>query len=206
MEGAVVTSPTSDLVAACRLLAEAGLSPGSSGNVSIRAGDRVFATPSGASLRRVLAEELSIVGMDGVPISGRPVTKELGMHLAVYAARPEVGAVVHLHSRAATAVSCLENADDEDPLPAYTPYRIRSLGRVALVPYAPPGSAELTAGVAAAVGSSAVMLLANHGSLVCAPDITTAVDLSEELEAAAELTLALRNLPARLIDPQRAWG
>jgi ribulose-5-phosphate 4-epimerase/fuculose-1-phosphate aldolase len=206
MEGALVTDPAGDLVAACRLLAEAGLSPGSSGNVSIRAGGRVLATPSGASLRRVLADELSIVGMDGVPISGQRVTKELGMHLAAYAARPEVRAVVHLHSPAATAVSCLENAEGDDPLPAYTPYRIRSLGRVALVPYAPPGSAPLTAGVAAVVGSSSVLLLANHGSLVCAPDIMTAVDLSEELEAAAELTLALRDLPARLLDPDRAWG
>jgi ribulose-5-phosphate 4-epimerase/fuculose-1-phosphate aldolase len=201
-----VSSAADELVAACRLLAEAGLSPGSSGNVSIRVDDRVFATPSGASLRRVRAPELSIVGLDGVPISGERVTKELGMHLAAYAARPEVRAVVHLHSRAATAVSCLQNADGGDPLPAYTPYRIRSLGAVALVPYAPPGSPELTAGVAAVVGSSSVLLLANHGSLVCAPDLTTAVDVSEELEAAAELTLALRGLPARLLDPERAWG
>jgi len=201
-----VSSPSTDLVAACRFLAEAGLSPGSSGNVSIRVKDRVYATPSGASLRRVRADELSVVGMDGVPISGERVTKELGMHLAAYAARPEVRAVVHLHSRAATAVSCLEIPVGQDPLPAYTPYRIRSLGPVALVPYAPPGSAELTAGVAAAVGSSSVLLLANHGSLVCAPDLTTAVDVSEELEAAAELTLALRDLPARLLDRERAWG
>jgi len=201
-----VSSAAEDLVAACRLLAEAGLSPGSSGNVSLRVEDRVLATPSGASLRRVRADELSIVGLDGVPISGERVTKELGMHLAAYAARPEARAVVHLHSRTATAVSCLQNADGEDPLPAYTPYRIRSLGAVALVPYAPPGSAELTAGVAAVIGSSPVLLLANHGSLVCAPDLTTAVDLSEELEAAAELTLALRGLPVRLLDRERAWG
>jgi ribulose-5-phosphate 4-epimerase/fuculose-1-phosphate aldolase len=75
-----------------------------------------------------------------------------------------------------------------------------------MVPYAPPGSAELTAGVAAAVGSSPVLLLANHGSLVCATDLTTAIDLSEELEAAAELTLALRGLPVRVLDRERAWG
>ena len=51
-----------------------------------------------------------------------------------------------------------------------------------------------------------VLLLANHGSLVCAPDLSSAVDISEELEAAAELALALRGLPARLLDPDRAWG
>ena len=90
--------------------------------------------------------DLSVVGLDGEQLGGEPVTKELGMHLAAYAARPEVRAVVHLHSRAATAVSCLEIPDGEDPLPPYTPYRIRSLGSVGLVPYAAPGSAELTRG------------------------------------------------------------
>jgi L-fuculose-phosphate aldolase len=157
-------------------------------------------------MRRVRAADLSIVGIDGRQQGGERVTKELGMHLAAYAARPEVRAVVHLHSRAATAVSCLEIPPGEDPLPAYTPYRIRSLGTVGLVPYAPPGSTELTAGVAALVASSHVLLLANHGSLVCARDLPTAIDLCEELEAAAELTLALRGVPARLLDPGTAWG
>jgi ribulose-5-phosphate 4-epimerase/fuculose-1-phosphate aldolase len=201
-----VSTPADDLEAACRILAEAGLSPGSSGNVSIRVDDLVYATPSGASLRRVRAAELSIVGLDGTQQGGARVTKELGMHLAAYAARPGARAVVHLHSRAATAVSCLDTPAGQDPLPAYTPYRIRSLGSVGLVPYAPPGSAELTAGVAAMVGSSHVLLLANHGSLVCAPDLPTAIDLCEELEAAAELALALRGQQARLLDPGSAWG
>ena len=56
------------------------------------------------------------------------------------------------------------------------------------------------------MASSHVLLLANHGSLVCAPDLLTAIDLCEELEAAAELTLALRGLPVRVLDAERAWG
>lgn len=194
-----------ELIAACRALAAAGLSPGSSGNASVRVGDEVYATPSGSSLRRVTADLLSLVALDGRHVSGPRPTKELGMHLAAYRARPDVGAVVHLHSPAATAVSCLGH-DGDDPLPSYTPYRVRMLGRVAVVPYAPPGSDELASGVAARVPDAHVLLLANHGSLVCAADLPAAVDLSEELEAAAALTLALAGRGARVLDPDRAWG
>ncbi|MFE1665081.1 class II aldolase/adducin family protein [Microbacterium sp. P02] len=194
-----------DLIAACRALADAGLSPGSSGNASVRDGDIVYATRSGSSLRRVTSDDLAVIGLDGAHISGPPVTKEIGMHLAAYRARPDTGAVVHLHSRAATAVSCLDSGD-ADPIPAYTPYRIRLLGRVAVVPYAPPGSVALTMGVAERIAHAHVLLLANHGSLVRAEDAATAVDLCEELESAADLALALAGRRARTLDPASAWG
>lgn len=194
-----------DLVAACRALAAAGLSPGSSGNASVRDGEVVYATPSGSSLRRVTTDLLSVVALDGTHLSGPRPTKEVGMHLAAYRARPGAGAVVHLHSHAATAVSCLAHGED-DPLPAYTPYRIRMLGHVAVVPYAPPGTDELTEAVAAHVAGSHVLLLAHHGSLVCAADLPSAVDLSEELEAASALTLELAGRGARTLDPGLAWG
>jgi L-fuculose-phosphate aldolase len=126
--------------------------------------------------------------------------------VAAYRVRPEAGAIIHLHSRAATAVSCLACEPGADPLPAYTPYRVKTLGRVALVDYAPPGSGALAAGVGAAAVDAHVMLLANHGSVVCAPDLVRAVDLCEELEAAAELTLTLHGRDANLLDPGIAWG
>lgn len=196
----------SDLVAACHALADAGLSPGSSGNVSIRDGDRILITPTGSSLRRVSTDTLSVLDADGVHLSGPAPTKEWAMHLAAYRARPDAGAIAHLHSRAATAVACLPADDDSDPLPHYTPYRLRMLGRVRLIGYAPPGSAALAAAVSAAADHSACLLLANHGSLVCAADAARAVDLCEELEAAAELTLALHGRRARTLDAATAWG
>jgi len=188
------------LVAACRQLAEAGLSPGSSGNVSLRAGERVLVTPTGSSLRRVAPEELALAGIDGAVEPGPAPTKELAMHLAVYRRRPEASAVVHLHSPAATAVSCLPVVEGADPLPALTPYRVMRLGRVAVAPYAAPGTEALAAGVETRAEAHAVLLLAQHGSLVAAPSLEAAVELSEELEAAAQLTLLLRDLGARELD------
>jgi L-fuculose-phosphate aldolase len=195
-----------DLIAACRAVAAAGLSPGSSGNASARDGDRIVITPTGSALSRVTADQLSVLTLDGEQVSGPLPTKEWGIHVAAYRARADAGAVIHLHSRAATAVSCLPVEPGADPLPAYTPYRLRMLGHVSLVNYAPPGSEALAVGVAEALARSHVLLLANHGSVVCAPDLVRAVDLCEELEAAAELALTLHGRDARLLDPTTAWG
>ncbi|WP_309104212.1 class II aldolase/adducin family protein [Microbacterium sp.] len=194
------------LVDACHALAAAGLSPGSSGNASAREGDRILITPTGTALRRVAVDDITELTLDGALVAGPPPTKEWAMHLAAYRARPDAGAVIHLHSPAATAVSCLPHAPGADPLPAYTPYRIRMLGRVGLVGYAPPGSDGLAEGVGTAAATSACLLLAHHGSLVCGPDLTRAVDLAEELEAAAALTLALDGRGARELDRDTAWG
>jgi len=188
----------SDLVAAARHLAARGLSPGSSGNLSVRTPDGMLLTPTGSSLSRVTAEELALVGFDGVVRRGAP-SKEWPLHLAAYAADESVAAVVHLHAPDSTAIACLPPAADGlADLPAYTPYRVMSLGDVPLLPYAPPGSPELAPPFGAAVAAGRrVALLANHGSVVAAATLDRAVDLAEELEASARLALTLRGLPAR---------
>ncbi|MGN7800174.1 class II aldolase/adducin family protein [Leifsonia sp. 22587] len=187
------------VVRACRHLSAAGLSPGSSGNVSVRVGARIIATPTGSSLRSVTEEQLAATpaDQDGTP---RP-TKELPLHAAMYAAHPEATAVVHLHSPYATAIACLPPTPDGfAPLPPLTPYRVMRLGDVPLVPYAPPGSAELASGVAAAAPGHPVLLLANHGPVVAAATLDAAIDLAEELETAAQLTLLLKQAPAVALD------
>ncbi|MGF3056329.1 class II aldolase/adducin family protein [Microbacterium sp. YY-01] len=193
------------LVTACRELVSAGLSPGSSGNASIRAGNTVFITPGGLSLARITAADISIMTIDGEHRAGPRPTKEWAMHTAAYASRPDDTAIVHVHAPASTAVACLRHRPGDDPLPAYTPYRIRMIGRVEIVPYAPPGSQKLALAVGVATKNSACLLLANHGSLVCASSMTAAVDLAQEMEAAAALTLALHGRDAAVLDSDTAW-
>ena len=193
------------LVAAARHLAVRGLSPGSSGNLSIRLGDRVLVTPTGSSLSRVQADDIAELSLAGEHLAGPRPTKERAMHVAAYASDASLGAVVHLHSPASTAVSCLPpvGAGLAD-LPAYTPYRVMSLGEVPLVPYAAPGDASLGAEVGARVAAGRpVMLLANHGSVVAAATLDRAVDLSEELEASAALALTLAGRGARTLAPEQ---
>ncbi|WP_432941990.1 class II aldolase/adducin family protein [Kribbella sp. CA-253562] len=194
------------VVAACRHLAAAGLSPGSSGNVSVRVGDQVLITPTGSALRRVQAEDLAQVTVDGLTSkSAAKPSKELPVHLAVYRQRPETTAVVHLHSPYATACACLP-PDERGlaQLPPLTPYRVMRLGDVPLAPYARPGSSELGDGVERLADRHHVILLANHGSVVAGTSLDAAVELAEELETAAQLSLLLRDLPHVRLTPAQA--
>ena len=205
----VVDAARAALVAACRHLAARGLSPGGSGNVSVRVGSLLLITPTGSSLSRVAPRDLAVARIDpadragGTPGAGEPVpSKELPLHRAVYAARRDATAVVHLHSPAAVAASCLEPAalppeTATGPLPAVTPYQVMRLGDLPVAPFALPGSAALADGVAALAADASAMLLANHGSLVAGTHLTGALDLAEELEAAAQVVLLLAGVPHR---------
>lgn len=206
---ATVDAAREALVAACRHLAGRGLSPGGSGNVSVRVGPLLLITPTGSSLSRVEAHDLAVAPVDpGAPVAGAATpgtpapSKELPLHRAVYAARPDAAAVVHLHSPAAVAASCLEPAalpseTATGPLPAVTPYQVMRLGDLPVAPFALPGSAALAEGVAALAATAPAMLLANHGSLVAGTHLTGALDLAEELEAAAQVVLLLAGVPHR---------
>ena len=66
------------------------------------------------------------------------------MHRAFYQARPDAGAVVHLHSTMATAVACLADVDTANPIPPLTPYFVMRVGRtMPVVPYYRPGAPVL---------------------------------------------------------------
>lgn len=192
-----------ELVATCRRLAAAGLSPGGSGNVSVRSGATVLITPTGSALARVRPEELAACALDGggTPGGAAP-SKELPLHLAVYAAAPAATAVVHLHSAAATALACLPPDEaGHAALPAYTPYRVMRLGDVPVAAYARPGSAALADGVRSLAAGAPVLLLAAHGPVTWGGSVDAAADLAEELENAAQVAFLLRGGPAVPLSP-----
>ena len=197
------------VVAAARHLADRGLSPGGSGSLAVRVGDVLLVTPTGSSLRRVTADELALVPVAGpLPVDGPRPSKELGLHRAVLGARPELAAVVHLHAPFTFAVACLDPAGGgphgTGPIPPLTPYQLMRLGRLPVAPYAPPGSAELAAAVGELASGADVLLLANHGSVAAATELDRAVDLAEELEAAARLHVTLLGLSPCLLTPDQA--
>lgn len=194
------------LIEVARHLSARGLSPGSSGNLSVRVGDRILLTPTGSSLARVQADDLAEVDLAGAPLSDALPTKEAAIHIEAYAADAAAGAVVHLHSPAATAIACLpaRASDGLADLPAFTPYRVMSLGEVPRIPYAAPGDAELGRGVGEQVARGRrAMLLAQHGSVVVAASIERAADVAEELEASAALALALAGRDAVELTPEQ---
>ncbi len=189
----------SELVELGRSLHARGLSPGTSGNLSVRCDDGFLATPTNASLGALVAERLSKLDADGRHVDGDPPTKEVPLHLALYAERPEAQAVVHLHSTHAVAAACLADVDPDDVLPALTPYYVMRVGRLALVPYARPGDAGLADAVRERARLTPALLLANHGPIVAAATLAAAAAAAEEIEETAKLALLLHGRAVRAL-------
>jgi ribulose-5-phosphate 4-epimerase/fuculose-1-phosphate aldolase len=150
-----------------------GLVEGTSGNVSAREGERVLITPSALPYPEMDEADLVTLGLGGEVLAGqREPSSERLVHLAVYAARPDVRALVHTHSPCATAWSFL--GQPLDGVPA--------------APFAPSGSREIAAAAAAALGDADAVLLGRHGVLAAggspAEALATCVEVERRAEAA----------------------
>ena len=177
-----------------------GFSVGSAGNISVRLDDGFLITPTNSSLGRLDPERISRLDAQFRHIDGDKPSKEVFMHRAFYTARPDAGAVVHLHSTQATAVSCLPELNPENPIPPLTPYFVMRIGRkMPIVPYYRPGDAAMEPAIHAAAKHARAVLLANHGPVVSGKTLTDAVYAAEELEEAAKLFLMLRGTAPRLL-------
>lgn len=175
-----------------------GLSPGTSGNISVRLSDGGYlVTPTGVALGSLHPGRLTRLDRDALHVNGDHPTKEVPLHLGVYGARPDAGAVVHLHSTHATAVSCMDVLDPADCLPALTAYQILRIGRLPLLGYFAPGSSGLGEAVRQAMATAHAVLLANHGLIAVGPGLAAAVAVAQEIEEAAKLFLLLRGVPTR---------
>jgi ribulose-5-phosphate 4-epimerase/fuculose-1-phosphate aldolase len=177
-----------------------GFSVGSAGNISVRLPDGYLMTPTNSSLGRLEPVRLSKLDLNFRHIDGDKPSKEVFMHRALYQARDEAGAVVHLHSTCATAVSCLPDVDRSNPIPPLTPYFVMRVGRrMPVVPYYRPGDAAMEPAIHAAARDARAVLLANHGPVVSGKTLTDAVYAAEELEEAAKLFLMVRAHAPRLL-------
>ncbi len=177
-----------------------GYSVGSAGNISVKLPDGYLMTPTNSSLGRLDPVRLSRLDADFNHIGGDKPSKEVFMHRAFYQAREDAGAVVHLHSTQATAVSCLPDVDPSNPIPPLTPYFVMRVGRrMPVVPYYRPGDPSREPAIHAAARGARAVLLANHGPVVSGKTLTDAVYAAEELEEAAKLFLMLRGHSPRLL-------
>ncbi|UFM66599.1 aldolase [Paracoccus sp. MA] len=188
-----------ELVRLARSLYERGFSVGSAGNISVALPDGWLMTPTNSCLGFLEADRISRLDRDWNHVGGDRPSKEVFLHRAFYETRPGTGAVVHLHSTHATALSCLEDLDPEDTIPPLTPYVVMRVGRVPLIPYVIPGdpaSGELIRGLE---GRHPAVLLANHGPVVSGRDLRSAVYAAEELEETAKLAVLLAGRKVRLL-------
>ncbi|MGI9382438.1 MAG: 3-oxo-tetronate 4-phosphate decarboxylase [Methyloligellaceae bacterium] len=186
-----------DIARFARSMFERGLTFGSSGNISVRLEDGWLMTPTGTSFGHLDPARISKLDEQGRHVSGDKPTKEAFLHVAMYEERPATGAVVHLHSTHAVAVSCLADVDKGDVLPPITAYYVMKIGKLPLVPYFPPGDEGLAGAVRQMASKHHAVLLANHGPVVAGTKLADAVYAMEELEETAKLFLLLRKEPIR---------
>jgi ribulose-5-phosphate 4-epimerase/fuculose-1-phosphate aldolase len=177
-----------------------GLTGGSTGNISSRTPDGgLLVSPTGTSFGRLDPARLSRFDAKGRHVEGDRPTKEMPLHSAFYDTRSQAGAVVHLHSCHAVALSMMPDVDEDDFLPPLTPYGIMQLGRVRLLPFFRPGDPAMGAAVRGLAGKCSAVMLANHGPVVAGKDVEAACNAIEELEATARLAMLTRGLSPRAL-------
>ncbi|MBY4609093.1 aldolase [Rhizobium sp. 9T] len=187
-----------------RSLFERGLTPGSSGNISLRLEDGGWlVTPTNASLGFLDPARISRLDAEGRLLSGDKPTKEIPLHTALYDTRGSARAIVHLHSTHAVALTMLPEIDPRAALPPMTPYYLMRAGETALVPYYRPGDPAVADAIRGLAGKYSSVLLANHGPVVAGDSLGAAVFATEELEETAKLYLLLRNLNPRFLSPEQ---
>ena len=156
-----------------------GLSAGTSGNASVRAGSGFLITPTGVAYESLQADSLVTLDLDGQLIEGdlKP-SSEWRFHRAIYASRPEVSAVVHVHSPYATGIACTRKG-----IPAFH-YMIALAGGdcIRCAAYATFGTEELSGNALAALQDRKACLLANHGQIAVGGDLQQALELAEAVE------------------------
>lgn len=170
-----------------------GLTCGSGGNISLMCDDGVLITPSGKSFESLSASDFVLLREDGSYLScnGLVPSKEWRMHLMCYK-KNTVRAVVHLHSTFSVILACSNNINKECAIPIYTPGYGMRVGRLPLIPYATPGSQELSTMVYSALKSHKAVLLQNHGYIVTDSSLESAINTAEEIEEEAKLHVFLR--------------
>ena len=171
------------VLATAREMSARGLSPGRSGNVSCRWGEGMLITPSGMAYDTIAPADVVEVGGDGaVPAGSRMPSSEWRFHLAAYAQRPDMAAIVHTHSLHATVLACAHK-----PIPAFH-YMVAVAGgrEIPLVPYATFGTDAMSRHVAAGLSRHNACLMANHGQIAIGATLEAALELAAEVEVLAE--------------------
>lgn len=177
----------------CAAMCRRGYVLGTSGNISARVagGDMLVITPTSIPYDELTADDMVVAGLDGAILAGnRKPSIEFTMHRAILAKRPDVGCVVHTHSKHATAVSAMEGVCTVPVIDIETALYIG--GDIAVAPFAAPGSEELAASVAASISDRAGVVMEGHGAIGVGKTMRDAMVASDIIERNCELFLLIR--------------
>lgn len=186
-----------EIIETCRAMNALGINTGASGNVSARVEEGFLVTPSGVPYDVLENEMIALMDLDGGYRGDWLPSSEWRMHLDLYRGRPEVEAVVHVHSAHAAALSCLREG-----IPAFH-YMVAVAGGadIRCAAYATFGTAALSEAMMAAMDGRRACLLANHGQIATGPTLAKALALAVEVEALAKQYHIARQMGAPILLP-----
>lgn len=180
-----------------------GLNKGRSGNLSLRERGGFLITPSGMAYETLTPKDIVFMDFDGNWQCANTVCRpssEWRFHLDILKARPEFDAVLHCHSRHATALACQGRG-----IPSFH-YMVAMAGgdSIDCAPYATFGTAALSRYTLKALAGRKACLLANHGLIACGKDLGAALELAQEVEElAAQYLLAISTGKPRILSRQQ---
>lgn len=190
------------VIAAARELRDRGLIRGTSGNVSVRTPEPslIAITPSSIPYNELEPEDICLVALDGERVDcAHAPSSESPMHLAIYAARPDVGAVVHTHSLYATVMASLGETLPAVTVPGAEFYPVRS------APFVMPGTKELADAAVEYLGQGSAVLLKHHGLVCTGRSLAGAMSAAGYVEENAQIAYLLRAAGCREeIPPEQA--
>jgi L-fuculose-phosphate aldolase len=187
-----------EVIACCGRLQAEGFVPATAGNISARVDGRdplIAVTPTGTPYDALEPGDIALVTDRGELVDGRlRPTSELPLHTELYRRRPEVGAIVHTHSPAASVMAVM----GWPPPPILTGLAGAVGGDVRVAPYARPGTPELAAAAAEALADRGACLLRHHGVVAVGPDLGSAFTAASLTENAAQVYLEARATGAQV--------
>ena len=192
-----------EVIATALAMNASGINVNTSGNVSARCsrGPRsgFVLTPSAIPYASLSPADLVFIDESGTPTGTRPPSSEWQLHFEIYAARADVGAIVHTHSAHATALACQGLG-----IPAFH-YMVATAGGsdIRCAEYETFGTGQLAKRAVAALEGRTACLLAHHGVVTCGTDLQRALGLAIEVENLARTYWLARSLgEPRLLDDE----
>ena len=156
--------------------------PDSNGSFYVNGTGQHFSNIKASDL--VLIEENNFEKMKNKPEIVDPTA--INIHGAIHKKVPHAKCILHVHSKYATALSCLKNPT----LPPIDQNTMRFYNRIALYDdFGGLGFEEESEKMANSIGNHSTLLLANHGILTAAPTIAQAFDDLFYFEKACETYL-----------------
>jgi L-fuculose-phosphate aldolase len=171
------------LLDSSRRMVELGLNRGTAGNASVRCGDNFLITPSALPVAEMSEQDLVLLDKAGKVLKGRKPSSEWRFHSDILNARPEIGAVLHMHSTYATTIACLGK-----DVPAVH-YHIAIAGgdSIRCTTYTIFGEQNLSDLALEALSDRKACLLGNHGMIALGKDLNDALSVAHEVEFLCEI-------------------